>query len=114
MSPPEAKLWQLLRQRPAGLKFRRQHPIEPFVVDFFCREAGLVIEIDGWAHETSRAEADQRRDAALSSRGLRIMRIPAGEVMRDTASVTAAILARVGSPLHQAPPGPPPRSGEDK
>ena len=47
MSPPEAALWQVLRTRPEGVKFRRQHPVGPFVVDFYCPSAKLVVEIDG-------------------------------------------------------------------
>jgi very-short-patch-repair endonuclease len=114
MSPPEAKLWQQLRQRPAGLKFRRQHPIDPYVADFFCREGQLVVEVDGWGHDTSaRAKRDAERDLALQARGFTILRVSGAEVMRDCGSVVAAILVRVGSPLHQASPGPPPRSGED-
>jgi very-short-patch-repair endonuclease len=114
MSPPEAKLWLMLRQRPGGLKFRRQHPIEPFVADFFCREGKLILEVDGWAHDTaSVAERDETRDAALAARGFSILRIPAEEVMKDADSVVSAILERVGSPLHWPSAGPPPRSGED-
>ena len=114
MSPPEAKLWQQLRQRPGGLKFRRQHPIEPYVADFYCREGKLIVEVDGWSHETSAgAQLDEARDRALQDRGFTILHIAAGEVMRDCAAVVSAILARVGSPLHRPSAGPPPRSGED-
>ena len=110
MSPPEAKLWQQLRLRPAGLKFRRQHPIEPYVVDFFCRQAALIVEVDGWAHDTTaRAASDDRRAAALAAEGFSILRFSAGEVMRDVASAVAAIVERAGSPLHHASHGPPPR-----
>jgi very-short-patch-repair endonuclease len=115
MSPPEALLWQQLRQRPGGLKFRRQHPVDPYVVDFLCLSARLIVEIDGWSHDTAaRAEEDEKRDEKLIARGFSILRIPADEVMRDTAAATSAILARVGSPLHHASHGPPPRAGEDK
>jgi very-short-patch-repair endonuclease len=115
MTPPEAMLWQQLRQRPGGLKFRRQHPIDPYVVDFFCPVARLVMEIDGWAHDiAARAHEDEKRDQALSARGFSILRVAADEVLRDAAAVTSAILARAGSPLHQASPGPPPRAGEDR
>ena len=114
MTPPEALLWQQLRQRPGGLKFRRQHALEPYVVDFFCAASRLVVEIDGWAHDTAkRAEQDDRRDEALRARGFSILRIPAAEVMRDPAAGTIGILARAGNPLHHAPHGPPPRAGED-
>jgi len=114
MSPPEARLWQILRTRPGGLKFRRQHPIEPYVVDFFCREVRLVIEIDGATHAGGRLGRDEIRDARLRELGFRIFRIPAAEVKRDANAVVEAIMVRVGSPLHQPPAGPPPRPGEDR
>jgi very-short-patch-repair endonuclease len=114
MTPPEALLWQLLRRKPGGFKFRRQHPLDPYVVDFFCPVARLVIEIDGWAHDTAeRAEEDEKRDDALIAKGFAILRIPAGEVMRDVAGVVSGILARVGNPLHRPTAGPPPHPGED-
>ena len=50
MSLPERMLWQLLRQRPGGFKFRRQHPIGPYVVDFCCLSERFVVEVDGNAH----------------------------------------------------------------
>ena len=114
MSPPERTLWQSLRHRPGGLKFRKQHPFDPYVMDFYCREAALVIEVDGWAHDTLEvARRDERRDAFLRERGLQIMRIPAVEITRDVGSVIQQILVRVGSPLHQPSAGTPPRSGGD-
>ncbi|HEY0147736.1 MAG TPA: endonuclease domain-containing protein [Allosphingosinicella sp.] len=114
MSPPEALLWQQLRQRPAGLKFRRQHPVDPYVVDFYCREASLVIEIDGDVHDRTETRArDHNRDEQLKQKGLAVLRIPADEVMRDCGGAVSAILARAGSPLHQPSAGPPPRTGED-
>jgi very-short-patch-repair endonuclease len=114
MTPLEAALWQQLRRRPGGLKFRRQHPLDPYVVDFFCREAQLIVEVDGWAHDTEAvAERDRAREQALQGRGFAIVRIAAVEVMRDCTAVVTEILARAGSPLHQPSAGPPPRSGED-
>ena len=50
LSLPEAKLWTLLRTRPDGFKFRRQHPVGPYIVDFYCPEARLAIEVDGASH----------------------------------------------------------------
>ena len=114
MTPPEAALWQVLRRRPGGLKFRRQHPFDPYVVDFFCREAALVVEVDGSAHDDpGRVQRDEKRDARLQVLGLRILRIPAAEIMRDATTVATEILARAGSPLYRPAAGPPPRSGED-
>jgi very-short-patch-repair endonuclease len=93
MSPPEAYLWQVLRGRPAGLKFRRQHPFDRCTADFYCAAAKLVIEIDGDSHDLGENPArDRRRDAWLREQRLRVLRFDAGDVMRDMESVVTAIL----------------------
>jgi very-short-patch-repair endonuclease len=69
----EAKVWYLLRDRRlAGLKFRRQRVLGPYIVDFVCMEARLVVEIDGDTHED--ATADARRTAALERLGYKVVR----------------------------------------
>ena len=85
LSPPEARLWSRLRQRRPGLPtFRRQHPIGAYVLDFYCAKARLAIEIDGMSHDVGgRPERDLRRDAWLEACGVKVMRIPAGEVARN-------------------------------
>jgi very-short-patch-repair endonuclease len=113
LSPAEAKLWHQLRGSPGGIKFRLQHPIDPYVADFYCAAAKLIIEVDGTAHDGAGALRDERRDAALRAQGYEIMRISAADVMRDVGSVFAHIMGRVAIPLHQPSAGPPPRSGED-
>jgi very-short-patch-repair endonuclease len=113
MSLPEIFLWQHLRGKPNGLKFRRQHSIDPYIVDFYCREARLVVEIDGAAHDEARSEWDRTRDARLQAKGLQVVRIPADAVLADAAAIAEWILVRAGSPLHHASHGPPPRPGED-
>jgi very-short-patch-repair endonuclease len=72
----EAKLWYRLRSRRLeGARFRRQHPIGPWIADFYCAEAKLVIELDGGGHaDPSQAEADVRRDEEFRKRGLRVLR----------------------------------------
>ena len=117
MSPPEVMLWQRLRQRPSGFKFRRQHPAGEFILDFFCSKAKLAIEIDGYSHETgNRPQADEMRDSWLRLRNIQSLRITANEVARSSDEVVEWIIAkceeRIG-PLHQPTAGPPPRSGED-
>ena len=93
MSLPEVLLWQQLRHRPMGVKFRKQHPIGNMVVDFFCASKKLVIEIDGIAHNMcENAERDVRRDAWLRSQGLEVTRIPATDVLRDPASIAEALV----------------------
>jgi very-short-patch-repair endonuclease len=93
MSPSEIALWQMLRTRPAGLKFRHQHPAGPFVLDFYCAAKKLVIEIDGIAHDMGdNPKRDERRDAWLSAKGYRVMRIAAGEVHCNAEGVLQHIL----------------------
>ena len=84
MSLPEVLLWQILRQRPQGLKFRRQHPIGAYVVDFYLPERKTAIEIDGMAHDMGdQPQQDARRDAWLAAQGLTLVRVAAKEVLAD-------------------------------
>ena len=73
----EARLWDALRgRRLAGLKFRRQHPYERFVLDFFCVEHQLAVELNGGVHaEPTQAARDAERTEFLQSRGVRVLRI---------------------------------------
>ena len=112
---PEVLLWRVLRARPGGFKFRRQHPIDRYILDFACLEARLAIEIDGEAHDRGdRPSRDQTRDARLSEFGFRTLRIPARDVLGDPDAVIRAVVSAcsAGRPLHQPSAGPPPRSGE--
>ena len=120
MSLPEVILWRWLRQRPDDIKFRRQHPTGPYVLDFFCSDARLAIEVDGEAHSRgARAQRDANRDQCLKSAGIKTLRIPAIELLKDPDAVVTWIVARAKArlPLHHpaAPAGPPPRGklGED-
>jgi len=114
MSLPENMLWQRLRSGRTGVKFRRQHPIGPYVVDFYCRSSKLIVEVDGEAHNRGeRPERDIARDAFLRDKGYEIARIAAVDVLKDADAVAEAIATRVANPLHQPAAGPPPRVGED-
>jgi very-short-patch-repair endonuclease len=94
MSPPEVKLWALLRRFPCGIKFRRQHPIGPYVADFYCPAVKLVIEVDGLVHDfAGPAEHDDRRNAYMRELGLEVVRIPASDVFRDASGVANSLLA---------------------
>ncbi|HEY0629892.1 MAG TPA: endonuclease domain-containing protein [Sphingomicrobium sp.] len=114
---PEVVLWQQLRKRPNGLRFRRQFPCEGYVIDFACLERRLAIEVDGEAHAMGdRPQRDLRRDAALSDAGFQTRRIAARDVLDNLEGVMTHILMTCRNrPLHRsaAPSGPPPRSGED-
>ena len=113
MSLPEVLLWQALRKRPHGLKFRHEHPTGEFSLDFYCSDARLAIEVDSEAHERGdRPQRDLRRDAWLAACGVATLRVPAVEVLRNLDGVVRGIVAQARSrlPLHHpaAPGGPPP------
>lgn len=87
MTDAESLLWQQLRgRRFQGFKFRRQRPLGPYILDFVCLEAGLVIEIDGGQHAEQQAY-DQARTALIESHNLAVIRFWNHEVMNDTAAV---------------------------
>ena len=83
----ESKLWAQLRQRNLdGFRFRRQQPIGPYIVDFFCPDARLVVEIDGGQH-AARENEDAERTEWLGSRGYRVVRYWNNEVLSNTEGV---------------------------
>lgn len=89
MTDAEQKLWQHLRgSRLDGLKFRRQHPVPPYVADFCCVEKMLVVELDGSQH---RLEADARRTRYLESQGWRVLRFWDNDALMQTEAVLDAI-----------------------
>jgi adenine-specific DNA-methyltransferase len=96
----EELLWQRLRNRQLNAKFRRQRPIGPFIVDFYCAEARLVVEIDGDVHlEASRADRDQARTEWLEELGYRVLRFGNDEVMQNL----EAVLEKIAGGLLPAP-----------
>ena len=111
MTLPEGLLWQQLRRRPCGLKFRRQHPIGPFIADFYCAAAKLIIEVDGSGHDMGDSPGrDARRDDWLVTQGFAVLRFAATEVMRNMEAVVSEV-AHVSVerlPLHHALHGSPP------
>jgi very-short-patch-repair endonuclease len=118
MSLPEVLLWQQLRKRPSGLKFRKQFPIGEMTVDFACLERRLVIEVDGEAHGYGdQPKRDAARDAILKREGFRVIRIAARDVLREMDAVLRYIVATSSEagPFHHDATrrGPPPRSGEE-
>jgi very-short-patch-repair endonuclease len=90
MTDAERALWYRLRGgRLDGLKFRRQHPVPPYVVDFFCQKAGLVVELDGSQHTQ---EADATRTAALEGQGLLVLRFWDNEALNNIEGMLEQIL----------------------
>ena len=105
MTNVERLLWQRLRDRQlGGYKFRRQHPIGPFFVDFVCLEKELVIEVDGGQHAKN-VEADVKRSDYLKERGYRVLRFWNNEVLEESESVLSVILSSL---LKDDPPHPDP------
>jgi very-short-patch-repair endonuclease len=104
MSFPEAALWNRLRVRAPGRPvFRRQHPIGPYVLDFYCAKARLGIEIDGVSHDMDdRPLRDMRRDEWLRSRGVKVFRIPVSEVTVRGIDDIADAIVRMAAEICEA------------
>ncbi len=85
MTLPEIVLWPHLRGRAlAGLHFRHQHPIGPYILDFYCASARLCVEIDGAVHNSIQAaQHDERRTAWLTQENIRVLRFAAADVLND-------------------------------
>ena len=96
---PEALLWGCLRDRRVNKrKFRRQHPIEPYVLDFYCADLKLAIELDDGQHNSAEGKQhDKARDVFLRSQGIDTLRFTNDDVMRQTDSVMKVIWKRTRS-----------------
>ena len=108
-TPAEDHLWQRLRGRQvAGVKFRRQHAIDKFIVDFFSVEAHLAVEVDGPIHQYSQVEDDVRQEF-LESMGIQVLRFTNDAVIRSTDEVIKAIISacetRISPGLNPSPQG---------
>jgi very-short-patch-repair endonuclease len=110
LTDAERRLWYRLRsRRMIGAKFRRQHPIGPYIVDFVCLESRLIIEVDGGQHQ-ERAEYDHWRDRMLRSLGFLVLRFWDNDVLLRTEDVLERIYEAVQH-RRPSPPAPLPRSG---
>ena len=96
-TPAEAALWRRLRgRRVGGVKFRRQHAIAGFIVDFVCLERFLIVEVDGTIHDLpDQQERDALRQAHLESLGYRVLRFTNGDVLGSIEAVLEVIGAAV-------------------
>lgn len=102
MSLPEVLLWRELKAQAGDLRFRKQHPIKPYLADFYCAAARLIVEIDGKAHDMGEnPQRDSKRDAFLEARGYRVLRIPATEVLADVSAVALGVV-EMARPLRQS------------
>ena len=97
----ESTLWAHLRnKRLIGFKFRRQHPCGPYILDFYCSEEHLAVELDGGQHFDEAAQSyDQRRTAFLVRQGIQVIRFPTVLVFREPIAVLeASLLVLDGGP----------------
>ena len=99
MTGPEAQLWSRLRARQLqGLKFRRQHGIGPYIVDFYCPEQSLVIEVDGDSHaDANQILKDRQREQYLQSLGLRVIRYINDDILKNLDGVLEDLTGRLSS-----------------
>lgn len=108
LTPAEATLWRYLQNKKlSGRKFRRQHSVGNYILDFYCPQEKLAIELDGAYHFTSAGyEADQTRDGYLKYLGIQVLRFENKEVFHDIVRVLEMIEAAFTSPA------PPSKGGE--
>ncbi|MEQ9327228.1 MAG: DUF559 domain-containing protein [Rhodospirillales bacterium] len=112
MTLPERRLWWYLRKRQlGGWRFRRQHPMPPWISDFACIEARLLIELDGRTHAS--LEKDARRDRVNAARGYRTLRFGNPQVMGEIEGVLEIIWQALSEPLPLRRSAPLPPEGED-
>ena len=105
----EKRIWYFLRNRQfEKFKFRRQHPIGVYIVDFVCLEQKLIVELDG-GHHAGQTQYDARRTKALQDKGFRVLRYWNNDVLNNTNAVLETILAEMNA---GPSPSPSPRNGE--
>ncbi len=103
LTDAEIKLWGYLRTRPMGFKFRRQHPIGIYIVDFYCHACQLVLEADGSIHEQIEIQKeDYERQKSLEADGLQVIRFTNSEILKNTEMViekiNSLLKANINSP----------------
>ncbi|MDO8296917.1 MAG: DUF559 domain-containing protein [Caulobacter sp.] len=98
MTPSEVALWRVLRaNRFKGLRFRRQHPFGPYILDFYCDRAKLAVEVDGGVHQhEAQMMQDAARDAWVAQHGVRTLRLPARLVLENIDAALGLISAELG------------------
>ena len=91
---PEQYFWQAVKGKQLGFKFRRQHGIGPYIVDFYCPERKLVIELDGYSHfSVEGRQYDAQRDAYIQGLGIRVLRFSNTDVMHNLEGVLQIVLS---------------------
>lgn len=96
MTKAEKELWEHIRNKKLGKKFRRQHPIGNYIADFYCHECKLVIEVDGTVHDQKHVkERDIYRETKMQELGLKILRFRNEDVMLDIRRVIREIQSEI-------------------
>jgi very-short-patch-repair endonuclease len=106
MTDAKRRLWQRLRGEQLGVKFRRQHPFENYILDFVCLDLSLVIEVDGSQHAEDKQYDDQRTERLIAA-GFRVLRFWNNEVLNETDAVVRVIRV-IWDVLNPFPPRPSP------
>ena len=102
MTHAEVLLWQGLKGHSREMTFRRQHPVGPYIADFYCAKVSLVIEVDGQIHEREdRPQMDAIRDQWFAEQGIETMRLSAADIMADAHDVSDGILRYVRDKLNR-------------
>ena len=97
MTSQEYKLWVCLRKKKTGVKWRRQHGIGPYIVDFYCKDKSMVIELDGSQHIDAK-EYDKERDSYLHSLGIKVQRFWNNDVDSNLEEVLLKIRSEINHP----------------
>ena len=113
MTDAERRLWSRLRREQLGVKFRRQHPLGTYVLDFVCLNPKLVVEVDGSQH-LQQAAYDERRTAWLKTQGYAVLRFWAHDVLSQTDAVVARIFELLKAAADSAPSPTLPQRGREQ
>jgi very-short-patch-repair endonuclease len=106
MTDAERLLWSRLRMGQLGFRFRLQHPIAPYVIDLYCIERRLAIELDGGQHnESAGIASDRHRSARLRTQGIQTLRFWDNDVLNNIDGVLQIILESLGTPPYPSPAG---------
>ena len=93
MTLPEILLWQRLEKSPDGVSFRKQHPVDNYVLDLYCAKAKIAFEVDGIVHDMGdNPRGDVERDEVLATYGIEVLRIPAADVLKSPDDVADGIV----------------------
>ncbi len=106
LTPPEKQFWNTLREMSfyKEIRFNRQKPVGEYIVDFYCHEYGLVIEIDGDTHGQKETQIkDQKRTAFLESKGLRVIRFTNPEVLHNIDGIMESLESLLNEIKEEAP-----------